>query len=132
VQVDGAGASGPRRPPAGAVRLRPRRFLSSQGKHLRRSNVTEEQMKNMSMLSAEPPAWADLYQDPDMVKKFPYLPVLKEGLLAAKPRPITPYYQEVTSAIEEDAYAALQGQKSPDQAINDMTTKLNDIAAQGG
>jgi multiple sugar transport system substrate-binding protein len=93
---------------------------------------TEEQMKNMSMLSAEPPAWADLYQDPDMVKKFPYLPVLKEGLLAAKPRPITPYYQEVTSAIEEDAYAALQGQKSPDQAINDMTTKLNDIAAQGG
>src|SRR5215218_8990911 len=93
---------------------------------------TKEQMKNMSMLSAEPPAWADLYQDPDMVKKFPYLPVLKEGLLAAKPRPITPYYQEVTSAIEEDAYAALQGQKSPDQAINDMTTKLNDIAAQGG
>jgi multiple sugar transport system substrate-binding protein len=93
---------------------------------------TEEQMKNMSMLSAEPPAWADLYDDPDMVKKFPYLPVLKEGLLAAKPRPVTPYYQEVTSAIEEDAYAALQGQKAPDQAINDLTQKLNDIAAQGG
>jgi multiple sugar transport system substrate-binding protein len=93
---------------------------------------TKEQMKAMSLLSAEPPAWADLYQDPDMVKKFPYLPVLKEGLLAAKPRPITPYYQEVTSAIEEDAYAALQGQKAPDQAINDLTTKLNDIAAQGG
>jgi multiple sugar transport system substrate-binding protein len=93
---------------------------------------TKEQMKNMSMLSAEPPAWADLYDDPDMVKKFPYLPVLREGLLAAKPRPITPYYQEVTSAIEEDAYAALQGQKAPDQAINDLTQKLNDIAAQGG
>jgi multiple sugar transport system substrate-binding protein len=93
---------------------------------------TKEQMKTMSMLSAEPPAWADLYNDPDMVKKFPYLPVLKEGLLAAKPRPITPYYQEVTSAIEEDAYAALQGQKAPDQAINDLTQKLNDIAAQGG
>jgi multiple sugar transport system substrate-binding protein len=93
---------------------------------------TKEQMKNMSMVSAEPPAWADLYEDPDMVKKFPYLPVLKEGLLAAKPRPITPYYQEVTTAIQEDAYAALQGQKAPDQAINDMTTKLNEIAAQGG
>jgi multiple sugar transport system substrate-binding protein len=93
---------------------------------------TKEQMKAMSMTSAEPPAWADLYNDPEMVKKFPYLPVLKEGLLAAKPRPITPYYQEVTSAIEEDAYAALQGQKAPDQAINDLTKKLNDIAAQGG
>jgi len=92
---------------------------------------TEDAMKNMSTLSAEPPAWTALYDDPDLVKKFPYLPVLKEGLLAAKPRPITPYYQEVTSAIEDDAYAALQGQKAPDQAINDMTTKLNEIA-QGG
>ena len=92
---------------------------------------TEDAMKNMSTLSAEPPAWTALYDDPDLVKKFPYLPVLKEGLLAAKPRPITPFYQEVTSAIEDDAYAALQGQKAPDQAINDMTTKLNEIA-QGG
>ena len=91
---------------------------------------TREQMKAMSMTSAEPPAWADLYNDPDMVKKFPYLPTLKEGLLAAKPRPITPYYQEVTSAIEEEAYTALQGQKAPDQAINDLTKKLNDIASQ--
>jgi trehalose/maltose transport system substrate-binding protein len=91
---------------------------------------TKEQMKTMSMLSAEPPAWADLYNDPEMVKKFPYLPTLKEGLLAAKPRPITPYYQEVTTAIEEAAYVALQGQKAPDQAINDLTKKLNDIASQ--
>jgi multiple sugar transport system substrate-binding protein len=89
-------------------------------------------MKAMSMLSAEPPAWADLYNDPEMVKKFPYLPTLKEGLLAAKPRPITPYYQEVTSAIEEEAYVALQGPKAPDQAINDLTKKLNDIASQSG
>jgi multiple sugar transport system substrate-binding protein len=49
----------------------------------------------------------------------------------AKPRPVTPYYQEVTTAIQTDAYAALQGQKTPDQAINDMTTKLNEIG-QGG
>jgi multiple sugar transport system substrate-binding protein len=49
----------------------------------------------------------------------------------AKPRPVTPYYQEVTNAIQTDAYAALQGQKSPDQAINDMTSKLNEIG-QGG
>jgi multiple sugar transport system substrate-binding protein len=93
---------------------------------------TEEQMKTMSTLSGEPPAWADLYEDPDMVDKFPYLPVLKEGLLAAKPRPVTPYYQEVTTAIQEEAYAALQGQKAPDQAVNDLTKRLTDIAAQGG
>jgi multiple sugar transport system substrate-binding protein len=91
---------------------------------------TEEQMKAMSTLSAEPPAWADLYEDPEMVKKFPYLPVLKQGLLAARPRPVTPYYQEVTSAIQEAAYTALQGQKAPDQAINELSQRLNEIAQQ--
>ena len=37
----------------------------------------------------------------------------------------------MTTAIQEDAYAALQGQKTPDQAINDLTQKLNQIGAQG-
>jgi multiple sugar transport system substrate-binding protein len=91
---------------------------------------TREAQKGATILSASPVVWADLYDDPELIKKFPYLPVLKKGLLAAKPRPVTPYYQEVTSAIQEDAYAALQGQKAPDQAINDLTKKLNDIAAQ--
>ena len=66
-----------------------------------------------------------------MVKTFPHLPTLLQGLQNAKPRPVTPYYQEVTTAIQEDAYAALQGQKAPDQAVNDMTKRLNEIA-QGG
>ena len=93
--------------------------------------TNQENAKEMVGLTGNAPAWTALYADPDLVKKLPYLPVLKQGLLTAKPRPVTPYYQEVTTAIQEDAYAALQGQKSPDQAVNDMTTKLNEIG-QGG
>jgi multiple sugar transport system substrate-binding protein len=94
--------------------------------------TSEENSKEMVGLTGNAPAWPSLYDDPELIKKFPHLPVLKEGMQTAKPRPVTPYYQEVTTAIQENAYAALQGQKSPDQAINDMTTKLNEIAAQGG
>jgi len=94
--------------------------------------TSEENSKEMVGLTGNAPAWPSLYDDPELVEKFPHLPVLKEGMQTAKPRPVTPYYQEVTTAIQENAYAALQGQKSPDQAINDMTTKLNEIAAQGG
>ena len=93
--------------------------------------TNEENAKEMVGLTGNAPAWTSLYNDPDLVKKFPHLPILLQGLQAAKPRPITPYYQEVTTAIQTDAYAALQGQKTPDQAINDMTTKLNEIG-QGG
>src|SRR5215218_4069924 len=94
--------------------------------------TSEENSKEMVGLTGNAPAWPSLYDDPELVKKFGFLPTLKKGMDVAKPRPLTPYYQEVTTAIQTDAYAALQGQKSPDQAINDMTTKLNEIAKQGG
>jgi multiple sugar transport system substrate-binding protein len=94
--------------------------------------TNQENAKEMVQLTGNAPAWTALYDDADLVKKYPHLPVLLEGLQAAKPRPITPYYQEVTTAIEDSAYAALQGQKTPDQAISDLTAKLNEIAQQGG
>jgi trehalose/maltose transport system substrate-binding protein len=94
--------------------------------------TNEENSKEMVGLTGNAPAWTSLYDDPDLVKKFPHLPVLKEGLLSAKPRPVTPYYQEVTSAIQDAAYAALQGQKPPEQAVNDLTTRLNEIGSQAG
>ena len=93
--------------------------------------TSQENAKEMVLLTGNAPAWTDLYNDPELVEKYAHLPILLEGLQQAKPRPVTPYYQEVTSAIQEDAYAALQGQKAPDQAVNDLTTKLNEIA-QGG
>jgi multiple sugar transport system substrate-binding protein len=93
--------------------------------------TNQENAKEMVGLTGNAPAWPDLYNDSDLVKKFPFLPTLKQGMDTAKPRPVTPYYQEVTTAIQEDVYAALQGQKAPDQAINDLTQKLNEIGAQG-
>ncbi len=94
--------------------------------------TNEANAKEMVSLTGNAPAWTSLYNDADLVKKFPHLPILLQGLQAAKPRPITPYYQEVTTAVQDDAYAALQGQKTPDQAVQDMTNKLNEIVQNGG
>jgi len=93
--------------------------------------TNQDNAKEMVGLTGNAPAWPALYDDPELVEKFPFLPTLKEGMQTAKPRPVTPYYQEVTTAIQEDAYAALQGQKSPDQAVTDLTQKLNEIGSQG-
>jgi multiple sugar transport system substrate-binding protein len=93
--------------------------------------TSEANAKDMVGLTGNAPAWTSLYNDPDLVRKFPHLPILLQGLQAAKPRPITPYYQEVTTAVEENAYAALQGQKTPDQAISDLTMRLNQIVQNG-
>jgi multiple sugar transport system substrate-binding protein len=77
------------------------------------------------------PVWADLYDDPALQKQFPYLPVLKKSVDNAIPRPQTPYYQQVTQAIENDAYSALQGSKSPQSAIDDLKSQLSNIGSGG-
>jgi multiple sugar transport system substrate-binding protein len=72
-----------------------------------------------------------VYDDPTIQKKYPYSIVLRKSIDSARNRPITPYYNDVTLAIQKEAYAAEQGKKTPDQAIGDMAKALN-TAIQGG
>lgn len=70
------------------------------------------------------PVRADLYDDPALIAQLPYLPTLKEAILSAVPRPVTPFYPAVTKAIQDNAYAALKGDKSVDQALKDMQAAI--------
>ena len=70
------------------------------------------------------PVIASLYDDPALVKKLPYLPVPKTSILNAVPRPVTPFYPAVTKAVEDNAYAAIKGDKSVDQALKDMQAAI--------
>ena len=45
----------------------------------------------------------------------------------AKPRPKAVAYGDVTLAIQDAAYAAIQGQKDPQTALNDLQTKLQTL-----
>ncbi|KAB1144229.1 ABC transporter substrate-binding protein [Streptomyces luteolifulvus] len=76
------------------------------------------------------PPYADLYDDASLVEQYPYLPVLKESILRAVPRPRVVQYGDVTSAIQREAYAALAGGKSSAQALKDLQAALQKSAAQ--
>jgi len=75
------------------------------------------------------PVVAGIYDDPALVAKYPYLPTLLTSIKNAVPRPVTPYYPAVTKAIQDNAYAAIKGDKSVDQAVKDMNAA---IAAAAG
>ena len=75
------------------------------------------------------PVVTALYSDPALVKKFPYLPTLLQSIQTAVPRPVTPFYPGVTEAIETNAYAALQGQKTTKQALTDMQAAIKSATA---
>ena len=76
------------------------------------------------------PPYASLYDDQALVKQYPYLPVLKESILRAVPRPRVVQYGDVTSSIQQEAYAALTGTKSSAQALKDLQEDLQKSTAQ--
>jgi len=89
----------------------------------------EQQKTNMEKGSLAP-VTEDIYADEALVKKYPYLPVLKESISNAVSRPVTPYYPAVTKAIQDNFFPAIQGQKAPEQAVKDMQAAMQ--AASGG
>jgi multiple sugar transport system substrate-binding protein len=75
------------------------------------------------------PVTTALYSDPELVKKFTYLPTLLQSINTAVPRPITPFYPGVTEAIETNAYAALQGQVDTATALKNMDAAIKSATA---
>ncbi|WP_051828104.1 ABC transporter substrate-binding protein [Streptomyces bicolor] len=76
------------------------------------------------------PPYASLYDDKALVEQYPYLPVLKESILRAVPRPRVVQYGDVTSAVQREAYAALTGSKSIAQALKDLQEALQKSTGQ--
>jgi multiple sugar transport system substrate-binding protein len=76
------------------------------------------------------PPYASLYDDASLTKKYPYLPVLKQSIERAAPRPRVVQYGDVTSAIQQEAYAALTGSKSSAEALKDLQEDLQKLSAK--
>ncbi len=75
------------------------------------------------------PVLSSLYDDPALIKKLPYLPTLKTSIENAVPRPVTPFYPAVTRAVEDNAYAAIKGDKPVTQALTDMQNAIKAAAS---
>ncbi len=91
--------------------------------------TSEESGKFYATQGSLAPVMASLYTDPDLVAQLPYLPVLKTSIENAVPRPVTPFYPAVTKAIQDNAYAALKGEKPVDQAMSDMQKAISSASS---
>ena len=86
----------------------------------------DRQRKNLE-LASQAPTIASLYDDPALVKKFPYLPTLKDSINNAVPRPKVVRYGDASTAIQDAAYAALTGTKSSADALKQLQSQLEEI-----
>jgi multiple sugar transport system substrate-binding protein len=86
-----------------------------------------ETQKSNTLATSNSPALESVYSDPEVVKKFPFMPVQLKSIQGAVPRPKAVEYGDVTLAIQDAAYGALQGQTQPDAALQALQAKLQTL-----
>lgn len=89
--------------------------------------ASPEVARQFAMRTGQLPVYPELYDNPDLLGAYPWfseaLPVLK----AARARPITARYPEVSEVIRTNVAAFLAGTRGIDSAVADMALKLNAI-----
>lgn len=80
---------------------------------------------------ALPPVRAGLYEDAELVGRYPYLPALRESVLAARPRPKSPRYDQVSLVVQAVMHDVLAQRLSPEAAVGRMAAELDAVAARG-
>ena len=91
---------------------------------------SKEVQKSNTLATSQSPTLEALYSDPDIIKKFPFIPIQLESIQNANPRPKAVEYGDVTLAIQDAAYSALQGQTAPDAALQSLQSKLQTLIKQ--
>ncbi len=91
---------------------------------------TAEQQTNRYLANGNIPSRSAVFQDPQVKAKYSYVDALTPVFESLKPRPVTPFYSQMSAdAIQPNFGAAMGKQKSAEQAIKDMTTKLRSITS---
>ena len=71
------------------------------------------------------PVIASVYDDPAVKKALPFSDELKQAVLQAKVRPVSPVYPQISEAIYKNVNAALSGQTSPQDALKQADDQIS-------
>ncbi|MEU4467752.1 ABC transporter substrate-binding protein [Streptomyces sp. NPDC024017] len=86
--------------------------------------TSERVQRQVLTRGALPPVRADLYEDPALIRRFPYLPTLRTSVLAAEPRPKSPRYDQVSLVVQAVVHDAMAGQQTPAAAVRRLAREL--------
>jgi trehalose/maltose transport system substrate-binding protein len=67
--------------------------------------TSAENQKKYMLDSGNPAAAGSVYDDPEVVKLFPMAALIRDSIDGAAPRPITPYYADVSASVQRTWHA---------------------------
>ncbi|MCD9873950.1 ABC transporter substrate-binding protein [Streptomyces guryensis] len=92
--------------------------------------TSEPVQRQVLTRGALPPVRAALYQDPQLIRRFPYLPTLRTSVLHAAPRPKSPRYDQVSLVVQAVVHDAMTGHETPAAAVQRLARELAAISSR--
>jgi multiple sugar transport system substrate-binding protein len=93
--------------------------------------TASEQQKFRALEGSYLPTISDLYDDPQIQDTVPVVALAKEALQHTRPRPVSPYYSDMSLAMQEHFNASLKGDVTPEEAARTLKSELENIIQQG-
>jgi multiple sugar transport system substrate-binding protein len=90
-----------------------------------------EQQRTFALESARLPTLRSLYEDEEVLNKLPVARLGREALENARPRPVSPYYSDMSLAMAEQFNLSLKGETDPQAAVQNLQEELTKIVEQG-
>ena len=78
------------------------------------------------------PTRTDIFDDPDVLKKYPHFAELKKLLLQSNNFPTFTYTPQFVEVLGRELSLAVAGEKTPEEALAQVETEFNDLARKDG
>ena len=89
--------------------------------------ATEEFQRDLAIEASRLPARASLYEDEAVLAANPHFAAFYDVIINARPRPVTPFYTDVSDLVKTTMNAFLAGSLDVDGALEEMQFGLEDI-----
>ena len=91
-----------------------------------------EQLIANAKVGSKLPVRKSLYDDPEVLDNVPVARLGKEAIIDnSRPRPVSPYYSDVSLELAEQLNTSLSGDISPEDAVATLQEDLQQIVDQG-
>ena len=90
-----------------------------------------EQQKFRAVEGSFLPTLTSLYDDQEIQESVPVVALAKDALQHTRPRPVSPYYSDMSLEMAEQFNASLSGEATPEQAAQTLQSELEKFIEEG-
>ena len=90
-----------------------------------------EQQRFRAVEGSYLPTRSALYDDPEIQDSVPVVALAKQALQHTRPRPVSPYYSDMSLEMQDQFNASLKGETTPEEAARTLKSELESIIQEG-